>query len=196
MGNGELNLPSTWQFAPLRMTACTCVFRRSLSATGRAAALRGLARSVFINVASAYLFYRLIEPRFQPNACCRRRRERPGNRAIPVLFLDPPDHTRLHALFTKARTPYRVEGRRRQIFEMTTDFAQTADHAAGRIDFIRDFAIHFRSAPRMTKQLARSGEKPRHTPLTNALRVLESLKTLPANGRVTVGKIVGTVCYF
>jgi hypothetical protein len=37
----------------------------------RAAALRGLARSVFINVVCTYLLYRLLEPHFHPGSLFR-----------------------------------------------------------------------------------------------------------------------------
>ena len=61
--------------------------------------------------------------------------------ARQMLFLDPPDHSRLRALFTKAFTPNRVESLRPQILEMTTDLLDAAQDAGGCIDFIDDFAI-------------------------------------------------------
>ena len=61
--------------------------------------------------------------------------------ARQMLFLDPPDHTRLRALFTKAFTPYRVESLRPQILEMTTELLDAADAGGGHIDFIQDFAV-------------------------------------------------------
>src|SRR3984885_11945310 len=61
--------------------------------------------------------------------------------ARQMLFLDPPDHTRLRTLFAKAFTPNRVESLRPQILEMTTDLLDAAQDAGGCIDFIRDFAI-------------------------------------------------------
>lgn len=61
--------------------------------------------------------------------------------ARQMLFLDPPDHTRLRGLFTKAFTPYRVESLRPQILGMTTELLDAAEAAGGHIDFIRDFAV-------------------------------------------------------
>ena len=61
--------------------------------------------------------------------------------ARQMLFLDPPDHTRLRTLFAKAFTPNRVESLRPQILEMTTDLLDAAQDAGGCIDFIHDFAI-------------------------------------------------------
>ena len=61
--------------------------------------------------------------------------------ARQMLFLDPPDHTRLRRLFTKAFTPNRVESLRPQILEMTTDLLDAAQGAGGFIDFIHDFAV-------------------------------------------------------
>jgi cytochrome P450 len=61
--------------------------------------------------------------------------------ARQMLFLDPPDHSRLRALFTKAFTPNRLESLRPQILEMTTDLLDAAQDAGGCIDFIDDFAI-------------------------------------------------------
>ena len=61
--------------------------------------------------------------------------------ARQMLFLDPPDHTRLRSLFAKAFTPHRVESLRPQILEMTTDLLDAAAAAGGRIDFIHDFAV-------------------------------------------------------
>lgn len=61
--------------------------------------------------------------------------------ARQMLFLDPPDHTRLRTLFAKAFTPNKVESLRPQILEMTTDLLDAAQDAGGSIDFIHDFAI-------------------------------------------------------
>jgi len=61
--------------------------------------------------------------------------------ARQMLFLDPPDHTRLRALFTKAFTPNRVESLRPQILELTTELLDAAEAAGGRVDFINDFAV-------------------------------------------------------
>jgi len=61
--------------------------------------------------------------------------------ARQMLFLDPPNHTRLRALFTKAFTPQRIESLRPQILEMTTDLLNAAEQSGGQVDFILDFAI-------------------------------------------------------
>jgi cytochrome P450 len=58
-----------------------------------------------------------------------------------MLFLDPPDHTRLRSLFTKAFTPQRMEALKPQVAAMVTEYLNRAEDAGGAIDFIRDFAI-------------------------------------------------------
>jgi cytochrome P450 len=61
--------------------------------------------------------------------------------ARQMLFLDPPDHTRLRSLFTKAFTPQRMETLKPQVAAMVTDLLNQAEEAGGAIDFIQDFAI-------------------------------------------------------
>lgn len=61
--------------------------------------------------------------------------------AHQMLFLDPPNHTRLRALFTKAFSPHRVEGLRPQILGITTELLDAAEGTGGHIDFIHDFAV-------------------------------------------------------
>ncbi len=61
--------------------------------------------------------------------------------ARQMLFLDPPDHTRLRGLFTKAFTPYRVEALRPQVAAMVTRLLDHAEEAGAPIDFIQDFAV-------------------------------------------------------
>jgi cytochrome P450 len=63
--------------------------------------------------------------------------------ARQMLFLDPPDHTRLRNLFTKAFTPSRVEALRPQVAGMVTKLLNNAEDAGGRIDFIQDFCVPF-----------------------------------------------------
>src|SRR3984957_12303551 len=58
-----------------------------------------------------------------------------------MIFLDPPDHTRLRSLFTKTFTPQRMEALKPQVAAMVTGFLNQAEDAGGTIDFIRDFAI-------------------------------------------------------
>ena len=58
-----------------------------------------------------------------------------------MLFMDPPDHTRLRALFTKAFTPSRMEALRSQVATMVRTLFDAADARAGQIDFVREFAI-------------------------------------------------------
>jgi cytochrome P450 len=67
----------------------------------------------------------------------------PVQRALArqMLFLDPPDHTRLRNLFTKAFTPHRVEALRPQVAGMVTELLNSAEAAGGRIDFIQDFSV-------------------------------------------------------
>ncbi len=60
--------------------------------------------------------------------------------ARQMLFLDPPDHTRLRKVLAKAFTPVRLE-RLRQLMEDTTHrLLDAAVAAGGRIEFVRDFA--------------------------------------------------------
>jgi cytochrome P450 len=61
--------------------------------------------------------------------------------ARQMLFLDPPDHTRLRKLFAKAFSPGRLESLRPHILELSTDLVNAAQAAGGRIDFIQDFAV-------------------------------------------------------
>jgi cytochrome P450 len=61
--------------------------------------------------------------------------------ARQMLFLDPPDHTRLRNLFTKAFTPNRVEALKPQVAGMVTELLNNAEDAGGRIDFIQDFCV-------------------------------------------------------
>lgn len=61
--------------------------------------------------------------------------------ARQMLFLDPPDHTRLRSLFTKAFTPQRMEALKPQVTTLVTEYLNRAQDAGGAIDFIQDFAI-------------------------------------------------------
>lgn len=61
--------------------------------------------------------------------------------ARQMLFLDPPDHTRLRSLFTKAFTPQRMEALRPQVTMLVTGYLNHAEDLGGSIDFIEDFAI-------------------------------------------------------
>jgi cytochrome P450 len=61
--------------------------------------------------------------------------------ARQMLFLDPPDHTRLRSLFSKTFTPQRMEALKPQIAAMVTEFLNRAEDSGGAVDFIRDFAI-------------------------------------------------------
>jgi pimeloyl-[acyl-carrier protein] synthase len=57
-----------------------------------------------------------------------------------LLFIDPPDHTRLRALVSRAFTPRRVEGLRPVVTGLVTDLLDRAEWAAGRLELISDFA--------------------------------------------------------
>jgi cytochrome P450 len=57
----------------------------------------------------------------------------------PFLFLDPPDHTRLRGLVSKAFTPRVVEGLRPRIEEIVEELLDAAEER-GRFDAIEDFA--------------------------------------------------------
>src|ERR1700722_12324403 len=58
-----------------------------------------------------------------------------------MIFLDPPDHTRLRSLFTKTFTPQRMEALKPQVAAMVTGFLNQAEDSGGVIDFISEFAI-------------------------------------------------------
>lgn len=60
-------------------------------------------------------------------------------RRRPFLFMDPPDHTRLRALVTKAFTPRVVEGLRPRIQQLVDDLIDRAAER-GSIEVIEDFA--------------------------------------------------------
>jgi cytochrome P450 len=88
----------------------------------------------------------LSDPRF--SAARLLPRDKGGSTTNPVqaalarqmLFLDPPDHTRLRKLFAKAFSPGRLEHLRPQILQLTTELLDRAEDAGGRIDYMRDFA--------------------------------------------------------
>jgi cytochrome P450 len=61
--------------------------------------------------------------------------------ARQMLFLDPPDHTRLRGLFTKTFTPQRMEALKPQVTTMVTDYLNRAADLGRVIDFISEFAI-------------------------------------------------------
>lgn len=60
-----------------------------------------------------------------------------------MLFLDPPDHTRLRKLFAKAFTPRRLESLRTRILEIASNLLDRAEKIGEHIDFIREFAAPF-----------------------------------------------------
>jgi len=72
------------------------------------------------------------------------RDESPIARAMAkqMLFLDPPDHTRLRGLVSKAFTPRVIEGMRPQI-QVLVDELLDAAAARGRMDLIADFSFPF-----------------------------------------------------
>ncbi|MCI3950023.1 MAG: cytochrome [Acidimicrobiales bacterium] len=59
--------------------------------------------------------------------------------ARPFLFLDPPDHTRLRRLVTKAFTPRTIERLRPRVQELVDDLLD-ARAGTGRIELVEDFA--------------------------------------------------------
>jgi cytochrome P450 len=56
-----------------------------------------------------------------------------------LLMIDPPDHTRIRNLVTKAFTPRRVEGLRPRIQALVDELLESAAEAEA-FDFVRDFA--------------------------------------------------------
>lgn len=61
---------------------------------------------------------------------------------VSMLFLDPPDHTRVRTIFTKAFTPRRLESMRTRIQQITDKRLERAEATStdGIIDLIRDLA--------------------------------------------------------
>jgi len=64
---------------------------------------------------------------------------RPGTIGLSMLDRDPPDHTRLRGLVSKAFTPRVVEGLRPRIQRIVDDLLDRAT-ARGRMDLIEEFA--------------------------------------------------------
>ena len=60
--------------------------------------------------------------------------------ARQMLFLDPPDHTRLRALVTKAFTPGLIEQMRQRVQDLTDELVDKVQ-GRGRMDLIRDYAL-------------------------------------------------------
>ena len=60
-------------------------------------------------------------------------------RARSFLFMDPPDHTRLRRLVSKAFTPRTVEGLRPVVERLSRDLLDAA-HARGRLELVEDLA--------------------------------------------------------
>jgi cytochrome P450 len=58
-----------------------------------------------------------------------------------MLFMDPPDHTRLRGLFTKAFTPSRMEALKPQVTGMVRELLDKVRQNGGQMDFIHDFAV-------------------------------------------------------
>jgi cytochrome P450 len=59
---------------------------------------------------------------------------------LSMLHLDPPDHTRLRALVSKAFTPRLIEQMRERIQALTDELLDKVE-ARGRMDVIRDYAL-------------------------------------------------------
>ena len=61
-----------------------------------------------------------------------------------MIFMDPPDHTRLRALVSRAFTPRRIEALEERIRELSADFL---DRLSGRdsFDYVQDFAVYLPS---------------------------------------------------
>lgn len=63
-----------------------------------------------------------------------------GNLVASMLFVDPPDHTRLRSLVTRAFTPRVVEGMRPRIEAIADDLLRRAGQR-GDMDLVSDFAF-------------------------------------------------------
>jgi len=62
----------------------------------------------------------------------------------PLIFLDPPEHTRLRALVSRAFTPRRVNELEDRIRELCTDFLDRQVGSGG-FDYLQDFAVRLPS---------------------------------------------------
>ena len=62
----------------------------------------------------------------------------------PLIFLDPPEHTRLRALVSRAFTPRRVNELEDRIRELCTDFLDR-QMGSGGFDYLQDFAVRLPS---------------------------------------------------
>lgn len=58
-----------------------------------------------------------------------------------MLFLDPPNHTRLRSLFTKAFTPRRMESLRPEVQKITKTLLDAAERQSDAFDFIHEIAV-------------------------------------------------------
>ena len=58
------------------------------------------------------------------------------SRAVPMLFLNPPDHTRIRALVSRAFTPRRIDGLRHRIDELVADVLHPLRGGADDVDLL------------------------------------------------------------
>lgn len=87
-------------------------------------------------------FSRDVEASAKPSndPVAQRRRQRRSGSAKTILNLDPPDHTRLRRLVTKAFTPSAIERLRPRIQAMVDTALDTA-HQRGTLELIEDLAF-------------------------------------------------------
>ena len=69
----------------------------------------------------------------------KRRKIKPSSEMTSMLFLDPPQHTRVRSIFNKAFTPRRLESLRPRIQKLTDDLLDKVQ-PRGEMDLIADFA--------------------------------------------------------
>ncbi len=68
-------------------------------------------------------------------------RERPANRTESMLFLNPPDHTRIRGLVSRAFTPRRIENLRPAIERLTNELLDDLGSPGDEVDLIGRFAF-------------------------------------------------------
>ena len=87
-------------------------------------------------------FSRDVEANAKPSSdpIAQRRRERRSGSAKTILNLDPPDHTRLRRLVTKAFTPSAIDRLRARIQDMVDIALDAAEHR-GQMELIEDLAF-------------------------------------------------------
>ncbi|HTR85690.1 MAG TPA: hypothetical protein VMI56_14520, partial [Reyranella sp.] len=76
----------------------------------------------------------------ESRAATERDQDEDSNRKYNLLFMDPPDHTRLRGLVARAFTPRRIDELRSQTVAIAAELVETMACRTGAIDLIEAFA--------------------------------------------------------